>query len=111
VLEFDEAESRGIAAAAMTRGPVEVRVRAGGERFQPDPQRPRRTLKHLLQEAGVPPWERAGLPLVYCGGTLAFVPGIGVAAALQAGPRERGVVVSWHRAAVEAATPRKAMLK
>jgi len=95
----------------MTRGPVEVRVRAGGERFQPDARRPRRTLKRLLQEAGVPPWERAELPLVYCGGRLAFVPGIGVAAGLQAGPRERGVVLSWHRPGVESATPPKAMLK
>ena len=100
VLRFEPAASAGISAAALARGPVEVRVRAGGERFQPDARRPRRTLKHLLQEAGVPPWEREGLPLVYCGGALAFVPGIGVAAALQAGPRERGVVLSWQRLAV-----------
>jgi tRNA(Ile)-lysidine synthase len=108
---FEEAASRGISAAAMSRGPVEARVRAGGERFQPDPRRPRRTLKHLLQEAGVPPWERAALPLVYCGGRLAFVPGIGVAAGLQAGPRERGLVLSWHGPGVGTATPPKAMLK
>jgi tRNA(Ile)-lysidine synthase len=111
VLRFRPAASAGISAATLARGPVEVRVRAGGERFQPDARRPRRTLKHLLQEAGVPPWEREGLPLVYCGGALAFVPGIGVAAALQAGPRERGVVVAWQRLAVEAPTARKAVLK
>jgi tRNA(Ile)-lysidine synthase len=111
VLRFRSASSAGISAAALARGPVEVRVRAGGERFQPDARRPRRTLKHLLQEAGVPPWEREGLPLVYCGGALAFVPGIGVAAALQAGPREPGFVLSWQRRAVEPSTPRKAMLK
>ncbi len=100
VLRFKPAASAGISAAALARGPVEVRVRAGGERFQPDARRPRRTLKHLLQEAGVPPWEREALPLVYCGGALAFVPGIGVAAALQAGPRERGFVLSWQRGAI-----------
>jgi tRNA(Ile)-lysidine synthase len=111
VLRFKPAASAGISAAALARGPVEVRVRAGGERFQPDARRPRRTLKHLLQEAGVPPWEREGLPLVYCGGALAFVPGIGIAAALQAGPRERGVVLSWQRHAVEPLTARKAVLK
>jgi tRNA(Ile)-lysidine synthase len=110
-LRFADAKSRGISAAAMTRGPVEVRLRAGGERFRPDGRRPRRTLKHLLQEAGLPPWEREALPLVYCGGTLAFVPGIGVAAGLQAGPGERGLVLSWHRPGVASGTPAKAMLK
>jgi tRNA(Ile)-lysidine synthase len=110
-LRFEDAKSRGISAVAMTRGPVEVRVRAGGERFRPDARRPRRTLKHLLQEAGLPPWEREALPLVYCGGTLAFVPGIGVAAGLQAGPGERGLVLSWHRPGVGSETPAKAMLK
>lgn len=111
VLRFEEADSAGISALAVARGPVEVRVRGGGERFQPDARRPRRTLKHLLQEAAVPPWERERLPLVYCGDTLAFVPGIGVAAALQAGPREPGVVLSWQRLAVDSPTARKAMLK
>jgi len=111
VLRFEQSARGGISAAALARGPVEVRLRSGGERFQPDAQRPRRTLKHLLQEAGVPPWERERLPLVYCGGALAFVPGIGVAAALQAGPRERGVALSWQRLAVEPSTARKAMLK
>jgi tRNA(Ile)-lysidine synthase len=111
VLRLEQSESAGISAAAFARGPVEVRVRTGGERFQPDARRPRRTLKHLLQEAGVPPWERERLPLVYCGGTLAFVPGIGVAAALRARRRERGVVLSWQRLAVEASAARKAMLK
>jgi tRNA(Ile)-lysidine synthase len=111
VLKFTPAARGGISAAALARGPVEVRVRAGGERFQPDPRRPRRTLKHLLQEAGIPPWERDELPLVYCGGALAFVPGIGVAAALQAAPRERGVAVAWRRPAVRGSTARKAMLK
>jgi tRNA(Ile)-lysidine synthase len=111
VLRFERSESTGISAAALAEGPVEVRIRTGGERFQPDERRPRRTLKSLLQEAGVPPWERERLPLVYCGGTLAFVPGIGVAATLRARPRERGVVVSWQRLPVEPLAARKSMLK
>ena len=37
--------------------------------------RPRRALKSILQEAGMPPWERAALPLVYCGDALAAVAG------------------------------------
>ena len=52
-----------------------MRLRAGGERLQPDARRPRRTLKNLFQEAGVPPWERDRLPLLFCGDDLVWVPG------------------------------------
>jgi tRNA(Ile)-lysidine synthase len=48
---------------------LEVRFRRGGERLQ-QAGRPTRSLKHLLQEAGVPPWLRPCVPLVYCDGVL-----------------------------------------
>jgi tRNA(Ile)-lysidine synthase len=41
-----------------------VRPRRGGELVQL-PGRPRATLKQRLQESGMPPWERAGLPLLF----------------------------------------------
>jgi tRNA(Ile)-lysidine synthase len=49
----------------------------------------RRTLKNLLQETAVPPWERERMPLLFIGDALAWVPGIGVARsfALQAANR------------------------
>ena len=97
VLCFKRVKGSGLAAAALEPGQVEVRVRSGGERFQPESDRPRRALKALLQEAGIPPWERARVPLVYCGGRLAFVPGIGAAAHIHAQPGEPGVVLQWHR--------------
>jgi len=38
--------------------------RRGGERLRP-PRRPHdHALKHLLQDAGVPPWQRERLPLL-----------------------------------------------
>ncbi|OQX03010.1 MAG: hypothetical protein BWK73_40830, partial [Thiothrix lacustris] len=36
------------------------------------------SLKHLLQEWGVPPWERERLPLVYVGERLVWVVGLSV---------------------------------
>ena len=81
---------RGLAVAAVRPGRLEVRLRRGGERLRIDTRRPRRALKALLQESGVPPWDRERLPLLYCGGELAWVAGIGVAAALRAGPGEAG---------------------
>jgi tRNA(Ile)-lysidine synthase len=44
-----------------------LRARRGGERLRPVRGGPRRTLKHLLQEARVPVTQRAHLPLVFDG--------------------------------------------
>jgi tRNA(Ile)-lysidine synthase len=76
--------------------PVTVRLRQGGERLRPDCKRPRRSLKSLLQETGVPPWQRGQLPLLFCGDRLVFVPGIGVDCEFQAGPGEPALVVRWE---------------
>ena len=73
-LRFRKARGAGFDESRMN-GEVTIRVRSGGERLQPDPRRPRRTLKNLFQEAGVPPWERERLPLLYCGTQLVWVPG------------------------------------
>ena len=62
---------------------MQVKLRAGGERLQPDARRPRRTLKNLFQEAGVPAWERERLPLLYRGDALVWAPGLGVDARVE----------------------------
>ncbi len=110
-LRFKATTGSGMAADALDGQPVEVRLRAGGERFQPDGRRPRRMLKSLLQERGVPPWERERLPLVYCGEKLVAVPGIGVAAGAAAAPDERGWTVSWTLDRPKLPKPAKAMIK
>ena len=83
-LEFGPVAGAGLAAAALAAAPVVVRPRAGGERIRLAANRPRQPLKRLLQEAGVPAWQRDAWPLVWCGDALAAVPGIGVAADFQA---------------------------
>ncbi|MFV8570937.1 tRNA lysidine(34) synthetase TilS [Marinobacter sp. SBS5] len=45
--------------------PIRVSTRQGGERVKIRAEGPSRPLKTWLQEQGVPPWERAALPLVY----------------------------------------------
>jgi len=86
----------GIDAARFDSGVVSVRARSGGERLQPDARRPRRTLKNLFQEAGIPPWRRDRLPLVYCGDDLVWVPGLGVDCRYRARAGARGVVPEWR---------------
>jgi tRNA(Ile)-lysidine synthase len=75
---------------------VTIRTRGGGERLRPNAARPRRTLKNLFQEAGIPPWERERLPLLFCGENLVWVPGLGVDAAYRAPAGRRGIVPTWR---------------
>ena len=96
VLKFKPEEGRGLSLAKLRENPVTVRVRRGGERLQPDHRRPRRTLKNLFQERGVPPWHRDRLPLLFCGEHLVSVPGIGDACEFRAAPREAGLIVTWE---------------
>jgi tRNA(Ile)-lysidine synthase len=51
---------------------VTVRFRQGGESVYLPQRGGHHSLKHLLQEWGVPPWERERLPLVYVGERLIF---------------------------------------
>jgi tRNA(Ile)-lysidine synthase len=99
-LRFRRVRGRGIARKALDGKALQVRLRSGGERLQLDPRRPRRTLKNLFQEAGVPPWERQRLPLLYCGDDLVWVPGLGVDAKFANAGRLAGVEPEWRRAAI-----------
>ncbi len=96
VLRFKPEEGRGVSVRKLNSARVTVRLRSGGERFQPDARRPRRTLKNLLQERGIPWWRRGRWPLVYCGEDLVSVPGIGDDCAWQADRSEAGVIISWE---------------
>ena len=95
-LRFGRARGRGIAAALVDGRKLSVRLRRGGERLRPDARRPRRSLKNLFQEAGVPPWRRERLPMLFCGSDLVWVPGLGVDAAWQAGSGAPGIVPAWR---------------
>ena len=86
------------AGLALKHGMTKLRItnRDGGERFKPDVLRPTRTLKHLLQEANIPPWQRDHCPLIYWHDTLAFVPNIGIAHELKATENESGLEIIWQ---------------
>jgi tRNA(Ile)-lysidine synthase len=95
-LRFRRARGRGIDTRWVQEGEMQVKLRAGGERLQPDARRPRRTLKNLFQEAGVPPWERERLPLLYRGDELVWAPGLGVDTRYAAARKRAGWVPEWR---------------
>jgi tRNA(Ile)-lysidine synthase len=82
----------GIASRWINECVFEIGLRRGGERLQLHPRRPRRTLKNLFQEAGVPSWARERLPLLYCGNALVWAPGLGVDVRY----RGRGLIPEWR---------------
>jgi tRNA(Ile)-lysidine synthase len=86
---------QGIDARLLKSNSFVVRVRSGGERLQLHPRRPRRTLKNLFQEAGVPPWARDRMPLLFCGDELVWAAELGVDVRYQG----RGLMPEWRSAA------------
>jgi tRNA(Ile)-lysidine synthase len=78
--------------AVSLAGPVQIRYRDGGETVRLR-DRPRKSLKKLLQEARIEPWWRERLPLLYCNDALLCIPGVG---ATGVGAE---VVIEWQRPA------------
>ena len=82
--------------AAKLGAEVSCLPRGGGERFRPAADRPTRSLQELFAMAGIPPWERARLPLLWDGDRLLWVAGIGVASPVAAAPDEPGWLPLWE---------------
>lgn len=78
---------------------VTVRFRRGGERCRPAGRAHGQSLKKLLQETGIPPWQRPSIPLIYVGDELAAVGDLWVCAGFEAGEGERGWTICWIDAA------------
>ena len=95
-LRFRRARGEGIDERFVAKGNLAVKLRSGGERLQPDARRPRRTLKNLFQEAGVPPWQRERMPLIFSGEELVWVPGLGTDCAYAAARKRTGWVPEWR---------------
>jgi tRNA(Ile)-lysidine synthase len=91
---------RGLARSAWERA-VSVGPRKLGATCRPAKGAHHRRLKVLFQEMGVPPWERARLPMVYVDGQLAWVPGIGACGPYAAAEGEEGVVIDIEEHALD----------
>lgn len=90
---FQQGIGLNISLEKLQRAPVTLRLRQGGETLRPAPNAATRTLKNLLQEHCIPPWQRDRLPLLYCGDQLVCIPGIAIAAEYQAVENEVAVSV------------------
>ena len=77
---------------SLVEGGLTVRMRSGGEEIRPAGQSHTRKLKKLLQEAGIVPWMRDRLPLIYSGEQLVAVADLWMAADAVSEP---GTALRW----------------
>jgi tRNA(Ile)-lysidine synthase len=91
-LRLEVGAAEGLSDALVKRG-LELRYRHGGEKFRPKGQSHTRELKKLLQEAGIVPWMRDRIPLLYSGGKLVAVADLWLAADAASNP---GVAIHWE---------------
>ncbi|MGZ8217778.1 tRNA lysidine(34) synthetase TilS [Methylomagnum sp.] len=91
-------EGPGLAPELWRTGTITVRYRQGGESLRPSGRQDSHELKKLCQEAGIPPWQRQRIPLVYIDGRLAAVGGWWIEQSF-AGPADgRNVAIAWEQA-------------
>ncbi len=86
----------GLSLEKLRAARVELGVRQGGETMRIVAHGPHRSLKNLLQEAQIPPWQRGCLPLIWCGAELVWVAGIGFDPGYAARENEAGVVPTQY---------------
>lgn len=95
-IHFIQAQNQGIDQQKIFNKVITACSRRGGEHFKPACNRPRRSLKNLLQEALIPPWERNVMPLLFCEDTLIWVPGIGIDCEFQVKSGQPGILPIWN---------------
>ncbi len=94
-LIFSKRMGEGISLHKIENATLRIQFREGSERFKPQLGRPHRSLKVMLQNVEMPPWQRERLPLIFMDDTLVIIPNVAVDADLQAGSDEMGLAVSW----------------
>lgn len=106
----DASDKAAPASASALRLPCRVHGRRGGERIVLPGRTHSHALKQVLQELGVPPWERERLPLLSdADGMLLAAGDLVCSAAFDAWLRARGARLHWTRCAGTAtAGPRPA---
>ncbi len=100
-LVHGQLQARAVVGAGMRRSAlsddlVEVRFRSGGEAILPMGDRHHRLLKKLLQQANIPPWMRARLPLLFLGDHLVAVADLWLDAGVAAAASEPGWEIIWR---------------
>ncbi len=82
-------------ARARLAGPLTLRARCGGERLRLAAGAHKRSLKNLFQEAGIVPWMRPRVPVLWHAGEPVAVGDLWIDAQFAAGPGEDALAPRW----------------
>jgi len=85
----------GISLSTWQQARVTVRFRQGGEKIRLPHRNGQHTLKNLLQEAQIPPWQRDKIPLLYFDEQLVAVADLWLSADFQATTETRCYQLYW----------------
>jgi tRNA(Ile)-lysidine synthase len=88
-MRLEQSLGKGLHQDAVARR-MTVRFRQGGEQLRPHGRRHTHSLKKLMQEAGIPPWQRNRIPLIYIDHQLACVCGYWVAESFSVSADQQG---------------------
>jgi tRNA(Ile)-lysidine synthase len=88
-LSLKQTLGNGLQQAAIVRG-MTVRFRQGGEQIRPHGRQHTHSLKKLMQQAGIPTWQRNRIPLIYIDHQLACVSGYWIADGFAVEPDQQG---------------------
>lgn len=86
----------GIDASRLESQALRFCSRQGGEVIQQREAGPHRAIKDLLREAGVPPWRRKHLPILFAGDDVVWLPCVGVAAKYRCKPGVAGILIEFE---------------
>lgn len=87
---------KGLQASRCLKDGIQIRFRRGGELCQPVGRSHTHAVKKLMQEYGVPPWERDRVPMFYLKDHLAAVGKLWVCEGFHALEGEKGLELDWH---------------
>lgn len=87
---------RGISLAGRSDNQMQLRFRHGGENCRPQGKSHHTSLKKLFQKAGIPPWQRNRIPLLYVDNELAAVPGLCICEPFVATGKMSGFELDWQ---------------
>lgn len=92
-LKVVKSQTGGIAEQLWEQSEVTIRFRSGGEACLLSGRDGHRSLKSIFQEAGIPPWERDRIPLVYLDHQLAAIGTLCVCEQFYVSPEQPAVII------------------
>jgi len=88
-------KGKGICIDPQTNAHTELRFRHGGETCRPQGKLHHTSLKKLFQQAGIPPWLRNRMPLLFVDNELAAIPGVCICEPFVATADKTGFELEW----------------